>query len=1855
MAIPLSPMRGGRTDDMYEGGRLLPATSTSAASPAIIVAIAIVSFFALAVSLGSLGLWVANSRTTITNTSITPPSPPGPPPFTLPPDSVVYTTDASDLAGLSLPDGYFVIGHNGHIPDAAPILNTGGLVTTPGPGSFGIGLTSYFGVGSVNHCGGDANNLCTAVGNQWGLLTGMTNISTSLLFNSSSAAATTAIFGGLVINDVVPHGVLYASTSHMVVGLPLLTGQLMGGSTGLDPVATVLTSPSGNVLINSATPGLITFDINISTLNITTPGLVGDNPNAFVYTNGTRAIVTSASAASGQWLLGNGTSFPVLGTLTSSGWLVVTPGPGTIAAGLPTTLLSASNQCGGGDGNNLCLAVFNQYGIATAFANISTTLLFNSTAAAASTPIFTGVRLTGVNMDAVLYTTASHDVAGLVLNTGQLMGGNTSNTPIAVSLTSPSGNVVIGTSIAGFITLDVNTSFLNLSTVVISGDTANAMVYTDSRRAIVTSASPLNGQWLMGNSSSNPVLGSIANAGGLVMIPGPGTFAIALISHFGVASLNQCGGGDGNTLCTFITDQWGITNSIANVSTALIFNSTAAAGATPIFTGMVLSGVVASSVVYTTATNHLAGLPLLTGQLIGGNTTGIPIATLLTSPSGNVIINSTIPGLITFDINTTVLNISSIIISGDNANAMVYTNSAKAIVTTASPGNGFWLMGNASSNPVLGTIANAGGLVMIPGPGTFAISLVSFFGVGSSNQCGGDGNNLCSLNVDQWGITTSISNISTSLIFTSSNAAAASPTFTGLTLSGLPANSVVYTTAGKALAGLSLLTGQVVGGSNGSIPIATSMISTTGNIIINGNMAGQIDFNLNTTFLNLSSIVISGDTANAMVYTNAGKSIVTTASPTNGFWLMGNTSNNPVLGTIANAGGLVMIPGPGTFSISLVSFFGVGSSNECGGFDGNTICSLNVNQWGITTNILNISTSLIFNSTNAAAASPVFTGLTLSNVVSNSVVYTTSTHVLAGLSLLTGQFVGGSNGSIPVATSLTSPFGTVIIGATTPGSITLDINTTSLNISALILYGDNANAFVYTNAAKSIVTTTAGLSGWWLMGNNGSSPSMGTLLNSGGLVITPSAGFISAGLISQFGGATNICGGDGNNICTYVANQFGVVTSMVNMSSSLIFSSSNAAAASPTFTGLTLSGVVAHSVLYANGAKALTGLTLGAAQFPFGVAGSDPVAGSLTVGGNLVLVTLSNGWNLNLTASPSVTGLTVTGLTNNAMVYTNGADAFTSLVLTSGQFPFGVTGSAPVAGSLTVGSNLVLVTLSNGWNLNLTSSPTVTGLTVAGLTNNAMVYTNGADALTSLVLGAGQFPFGVASAAPVAGSLTVGSNLVLVTLNNGWNLNLTASPTVTGLTVTGLTDNALVYTGGADALTSLVLTQGQVAGGGATAPVAITLSSTDHSIIIGTGTPGSITLQLNASAIPGSSFNFSATNTFIGTTNFQALGYVCSATSTTYSAGTVATSGSSTTVTGTSTGWDGFMQGGVIYITSGTNIGTSGFITTVQPNGTQLTVASPITIAAGSSYAICFSGLEMAEGYLGPLGLFVGSQNFSIVSPAATNFIGAANSLFNGPNINWYVGSVTQPARQFYFSSIHNLYDTWASYTDGSGTFFSSDTTGNYRLTSAVTGGHWTFQAATGVTVGAAVTFVTAIDIVGATSAVVMPVSLTLSAVSNQLIFGTTNTIQFNVAAPSSSQTITFSDPGGPAVVIYDKTTQTMTGTKNLVSQGYEVHSGSSVYNTGTAGTLGVSSQLVSSGSAPTWTASMVGGTFVFADGTFSSIVGIVNASELILATPLNEAGRHLPIPSIPVLVRRPLEYHRGSATTRATFALRVL
>lgn len=146
----------------------------------------------------------------------------------------------------------------------------------------------------------------------------------------------------------------------------------------------------------------------------------------------------------------------------------------------------------------------------------------------------------------------------------------------------------------------------------------------------------------------------------------------------------------------------------------------------------------------------------------------------------------------------------------------------------------------------------------------------------------------------------------------------------------------------------------------------------------------------------------------------------------------------------------------------------------------------------------------------------------------------------------------------------------------------------------------------------------------------------------------------------------------------------------------------------------TMTPLTANSLLYLNGSKALSSTaTPTNGQLLIGSTGSAPVLGTLTGTANQVTVTngagtitLSAPQNLHTGASPTFTGLTVSGIAANKVVTTNGSNALAALS-SAIAVSDGGTGlsSAPSNGQLLIGngSGYTLGTLTAGAGIQISN------------------------------------------------------------------------------------------------------------------------------------------------------------------------------------------------------------------------------------------------------------------------------------------------------------------------------------------------------------------------------------------------------------------------------------------------------------------------------------------------------------------------------------------------------------------------
>ncbi|MBK8808400.1 MAG: hypothetical protein IPO21_17935 [Bacteroidales bacterium] len=741
----------------------------------------------------------------------------------------------------------------------------------------------------------------------------------------------------------------------------------------------------------------------------------------------------------------------------------------------------------------------------------SGTIAFTSQLPTAANPTGT-VGLAGVNGTATTFMrsdaapalsqaiiptwTGAHTWSALgTFNLGLNASGN------AVNLNNNSNfpvNIGTGTS-TGTVTIGNGANVVNLPAL-----TASKVVFTDASKNLTTTgtiavdqggtgqSTYTNGQLLIGNTTGN-------------------TLTKATLT----GTANQVTITNGNGSITLATPQ-----DIATSSS-------------PTFTGLNLSGLTASKVIFTDASKNISttgtiavdqggtGLAAYTvGDLIFASG-ATALSKLADVAAGNALISGGIgvaPSWGKISLTSHISGILPIANGGTNSNAVLNNNrimisSGGSIVENAALTNGQLLVGSTGAAPAAATLTGTANQVTITnGAGTITLATPQDIATTSS------------------------------------------PTFAGLNLSGLTASNVIFTDGSKNL-------------------------SSSGTIAVNQGGTGQSTYTNgqlligNTTGNTLTKATLTG-TANQVTVTNGNGSITlatpqdiaTSSSPTfTGLNLNGlaaskvlftdGSKNLTTAGTIAvdqggtglaayTVGDLIFASGATT--LSKLADIAAGSALISGGVGV-------APSWGKISLTSHISGIL-----------PIANGGTNSNTAlnNNRIMISSGGSIVENTALTNGQLLVGSTGAAPAAATLTGTANQVTItnGA---GTITLatpqDIATTSSpTFTGLNLSGLTASNVIFTDGSKNL-------------------SSSGTIaVNQGG-----------TGQSTYTNGQLLIGNTTGNTLTkatlTGTANQVTVTNG--NGSITLATPQDIATSSSPTFTGLNLSGLAASKVLFTDASK----------------------------------------------------------------------------------------------------------------------------------------------------------------------------------------------------------------------------------------------------------------------------------------------------------------------------------------------------------------------------------------------------------------------------------------------------------------------------------------------------------------------------------------------------------------------------------------------------------------------------------------------------------------------------------------------
>ncbi|HVN58223.1 MAG TPA: hypothetical protein VMT63_08010, partial [Bacteroidales bacterium] len=390
-------------------------------------------------------------------------------------------------------------------------------------------------------------------------------------------------------------------------------------------------------------------------------------------------------------------------------------------------------------------------------------------------------------------------------------------------------------------------------------------------------------------------------------------------------------------------------------------------------------------------------------------------------------------------------------------------------------------------------------------------------------------------------------------------------------------------------------------------------------------------------------------------------------------------------------------------------------------------------------------------------------------------VYDSGWKAIAAEALGTANQLLGVNASA-TANEYKTLYGTLnqVNVAFAPGSITLstpqDIHTGASPVFAgLTLSGLTPNSGVYTNGTNVLTSTppSTGILGYWTRTGSILSPSnSGDAITTTGNIYTTGSGTItSAGLLTGSAGATITGGAVSINNNSNFQTGINTGTSTGNIT---LGGTSNSIYV-PRFT--------TAGVIHNNAAGLLSS--------------------SLIVNGDIT--------NSTIDLTSKVTGVlpVANGGTNSSTALTNNK----IMVSNAGQVVEGPAGTTTTvlhgdATGLPAYSQVVNADIANG-TIDLTSK-----------VNNVLPVANGGTGYNATYT-SGQVLIGNAAGGLTRNLITGTTNQVLVTNGDGTitlsapqDINLTSSPTFAGLTVTGLTANAGVYTDASRKLTSTPPTSG---------------------------------------------------------------------------------------------------------------------------------------------------------------------------------------------------------------------------------------------------------------------------------------------------------------------------------------------------------------------------------------------------------------------------------------------------------------
>ena len=429
----------------------------------------------------------------------------------------------------TLNNGQLLIGSTGSAPVVANLTAGAGIVLAEGSGSItitstggvnypidvfngGTGVTSLTD-GGILLGSGTADVTVTPQPTNGQLLIGVTGSDPTLsVLTAGTNITITNTPGGIKIDSSsgivfplsVPQGGTGASTLigggillgnngfDIVATTQPLNGQLLIGVTGSNPTLANLTAGTGitisntpgGITINATGSGGLTFPLTIAQGGT---GLATIPTGGLLIGNGTSNLTVTSQPINGQILIGFTGSNPILSTLTAGTGINIVNGAGTITisstGGVSFPILASQ----GGTG----LTTLTSGGV----------LIGNGTGNVTVTP---------------------------QLSNGQLLIGNVGSNPVLSTITAGTGISVVN----GPGSITINSQITSIPVIVSQGGTglntltSGGILLGNGTSSLTVTPQPTNGQLLIGNTGSNPVLSTITGGTGITVSNTPGAITI---------------------------------------------------------------------------------------------------------------------------------------------------------------------------------------------------------------------------------------------------------------------------------------------------------------------------------------------------------------------------------------------------------------------------------------------------------------------------------------------------------------------------------------------------------------------------------------------------------------------------------------------------------------------------------------------------------------------------------------------------------------------------------------------------------------------------------------------------------------------------------------------------------------------------------------------------------------------------------------------------------------------------------------------------------------------------------------------------------------------------------------------------------------------------------------------------------------------------------------------------------------------------------------------------------------------------------------------------------------------------------